>query len=316
MRSKYCSSVIKVFLLGFIMYMSGGIAPARALEDGIVAVVDSDVITAKDLQDYLRSIYAQLRIEGRNAKDIKEIMDEYQSKGVGQLVEDKLILAEANRQSMQIRVKVIDDRMNEIKARYPSTQDFLTEINKEGVTISDIRKKIENQLKARYIVTQEVRDKITVNPQDVTDFYNAHLKDYSRASRVYLQSIFIKADAGNDEGMTKMKAALEQIKGGSDFKTVAKAYSELPDIGEVFDSSLSPEFKVKVDTMNVGDVTDILRVPEGLYILKLTGRTAGVTPTLQELKEDIYQKVFEAKFKESFGAWVEKLRKKAYVEIK
>ncbi len=293
-----------------------GASSAWALEDGIVAVVDSDVITAKDLQDYLRGIYAQLRIEGRSASDIKEIMDEYQSKGVGQLIEDKLILAQANRQSMQIRVKAVDDRMNEIKARYPSTQDFLAEINKEGVTISDIRKKIEDQLKARYIVTQEVRDKITVNPQEVTDFYNAHIKDYSRPSRVYLQSIFIKADDGNEEGIKKLQPALDQIRAGADFKVVSKIYSELPDIGEVIDSSLSPEFKQKLDTMNVGDVTDIFQVPEGLYILKLTGRTAGTTPTLQELKDDIYQKVFEAKFKEAFSAWIEKLRKKAYVEIK
>ncbi len=315
MSFKYRSTIIGMFMTAFVIGIFSA-APVLALEDGIIAVVDSDVITAKDLQDYLRSIYAQLRIEGRSPKDIKEIMDEYQSKGVGQLIEDKLILAEANRQSMQIRLKAVDERMDEIKAKYPATQDFLAEINKEGVTISDIRKKIENQLKARYIVTQEVRDKITVNPQDVTDFYNAHLQDYSRSARVYLQSIFIKADAGNDEAMLKMRSALEKLRSGTDFKTVAKIYSEMPDIGEVFDSSLSPEFKAKVDTMSVGNVTDILRVPEGLYILKLTGRTAGVTPTLQELKEDIYQKVFEIKFKEAFSAWIEKLRKKAYVEIK
>jgi predicted CopG family antitoxin len=48
----------------------------------------------------------------------------------------------------------------------------------------------------------------------------------------------------------------------------------------------------------------------------LTGRTALVNLLLQDVKEDIYQKLFEMKFKESFRIWIEKLRKKSYVEIK
>jgi peptidyl-prolyl cis-trans isomerase SurA len=289
---------------------------ATAVEDAIIAVVDDDVITAKDLQDYLRGIYSQLRIEGRSDSEMREIMGQYESKGVNQLIEDRLILAEANRQGMQIRPQAVEDRMTEIRKKYPSTQEFLSEINKEGVTISDIRRKVEDQFKARYIVTREVRDKIYVNPQEVTDYYNANLDRYRKRARVYLQSICVKTDFSQGESNAKIQAALEKLKSGADFQAVAREYSELPDIGEVPLDSLNPAFKAVVDTMKPGGVSDAIVTEDGLYILKLAGRSDGVDPSLKKVKEEIYQQLFEEKFKQRFSTWIEGLRKKSYVEIK
>ena len=296
------------------------IVPARqamAIDDGIIAVVDDEVITAKDFQDYMRGLYSQLKIEGRTDAEIQEILGEYRSKGVNQLVEDKLILAESNRQGMKIRVQAIDERMDEIKKKYPSTQEFLTEINKEGVTISDIRKKIEDQFKARYIVTKDVRDKIYVNPQEVTDYYTSHSSDFQKEARLYIQSIFVKTDSAQDaDARKKINEALQKLRSGEDFKGVAGKYSELPDIGEISVSRLNQTFRTKTDAMSVGDISEVLTMPDGFYILKLTGRTAAVEPLLQDVKEEIYQKLFESKFKDNFNVWIEKLRKKSYVEIK
>ncbi|MFH0754978.1 MAG: peptidyl-prolyl cis-trans isomerase, partial [Candidatus Omnitrophota bacterium] len=274
---------------------------AWAFEDGIVAVVDDNVITAKDLQDYLRGIYAQLRIENRSDQEIKEVMDEYQSKGINQLVEDRLILAEAKRQGMVIRSGAVEERMTEIKNKYASMDQLLAEINKEGVTLSEIRRKIEDQFKARYTVTKEVRDKVYVNPQEVTEYYNAHINDYTRRSRVYVQSVFVKSDADPTAARDKIQTALDKINAGQDFSEVSGQYSELPSIGEVYDDSLSPEFRKKIDLMWVGQVSDIITVPGGFYILKLTGRTPDVAPSLNEVKNEIYQKLFEIKFKTQFN---------------
>jgi parvulin-like peptidyl-prolyl isomerase len=316
MRIKFLLGV----LLALAVNVSGMIFSARvamALDDGIIAVVDDEVITAKDFQDYMRGLYSQLKIEGRSEAEIQEVVGQYQVKGVDQLVEDKLILAEANRQGMKIRPQAIDERYAEIKQRYASSQEFLSEINKEGITISDIRKKIEDQLKARYIVTKDVRDKIYVNPQEVTDYYTAHRSDFQRQARLYIQSIFVKADSPkDDEARKKIEQAWKKLKAGEDFKVVSQAYSELPDVGEVSDSSLNQTFKAKTDAMNVGEFSEILTMSDGFYILKLTGRTAAVEPLLQDMKEEIYQRLFETRFKENFKVWIEKLRKKSYVEIK
>jgi parvulin-like peptidyl-prolyl isomerase len=313
---------IRIFFAISVLFITGMVVtiPAKtvmALNDQIIAVVDNDVITVKDFQDYMRGLYSQLKIEGRTDAEVQEIISQYQAKGVNQLIEDRLILAEANRQGMKIRPQAVDERLYEIKNRYPSSQEFFAEINREGITVSDIRKKVEDQLKARYLVTKDVRDKIYVNPQEVTDYYTTHPDEFQRQARLYLQSIFVKTDTPqDDDAKKKIEEALKKIRSGEDFKAVARDYSELPDIGEVPLSSLNQTFRAKTDAMAVGEVSDVLTMPDGFYILKLTGRTAGANLLLQDVKDEIYQKIFETKFKESFRIWIEKLRKKSYVEIK
>ena len=153
--------------------------PAWALDDALLAVVNDEAITVKDLQGYLNGIYAQLRIEGRPEQEAREIMTEYQAKGIDQLIEDKLVLYAADQAGIQIRPKVIDDRVDEIKKKYPSYQDFLNALKQEGLTVSDVRKKIENQFKGQVIINSEVRSKITINPQEVTAYFNAHADEFT-----------------------------------------------------------------------------------------------------------------------------------------
>ena len=59
------------------------------------------------------------------------------------------------------------------------------------MTVSDLQQKSSDQLKVKYEVDMEVRDKIFVNPQDVTDYYDKHTGEFARKPRVNLQSIFV-----------------------------------------------------------------------------------------------------------------------------
>jgi len=206
--------------------------------------------------------------------------------------------------------------VDEIKKKYPSYEEFLSAINKEGFTITDIRKKIENQIKGQAMVDTEVRSKVSVNPQEVTEYFTAHSSDYSRKARIYLATIFVKSGFGVEAAKKKIDSALEVIKGGMDFKTAAAQYSELPSVGDIPVDQLRPEFRERIDKMNVGDVSDVFEVPNGFYIIKLEGRITASSVTLKDAKDRVYQELFEKKFRERYKKWIDGLRKKAYVEIK
>jgi peptidyl-prolyl cis-trans isomerase SurA len=306
-------SCLKIVLILFMVLVA---RPVWALDDALLAVVNDEAITVKDLQNYLNGIYSQLRIEGRPDAEAREIMKEYETKGIEQLIEDKLVLYAADQVGIQIRPKAIDDRVDEIKKKYPSYQDFLEAIKHEGLTVSDIRKKIENQFKGQVVINAEVRSKIMVNPQDVTKYFNDHADEFMLKPRVYLESIFVKSTFGPEAAKKKINEAMARIRNGEDFKTIAAGYSDLPSVGEMAEEALLPEFKKRVDVLPVGGVSDIIEVSEGYYILKLEGRAPGARATLMEVKDRIYQKLFEEQFKQKFQEWIAKLRKKAYVEVK
>ena len=240
--------------------------PAWALDDALLAVVNDEAITVKDLQGYLNGIYAQLRIEGRPQQEAREIMTEYEAKGIDQLIEDKLVLYAADLAGVQIRPKVIDERVDEIKKKYLSYQGFLDALKQEGLTVSDIRKKIEDQFKGQVIINAEVRSRITVNPQEVTAYFSAHSDEFTLKPRVYLESIFVKSTFGREAADKKINEAMDKLRAGEDFKAVAASYSDLPSVGEMAEEALLPAFKEKVDRLPIGAVSDIIEVPDGFYI--------------------------------------------------
>jgi parvulin-like peptidyl-prolyl isomerase len=289
---------------------------AHAVDDAILAVVNDEVITVKDLKEYMKNIYAQLRIEGRSPQEINEVMTQYENKGIDQLIEDRLILSAADKAGITIRNKAVDERIDDIKKKYPSTDAFLASINKEGLTISDIRKKIGDQIKGQGIVNTEVRSKIYVNPQEVTDYFTAHHQEYSTKARVYIQTVFIKSDFGKEEARVKIDRALEEAKAGRNFKELNQKYSDLPSVGEIALDQLRPEFRQRIDRMSMGDISDVIEVPEGFYLIKLSGRTDAAAAPLLDVKGEIYQQLYENKFRDRFKSWIEGLRKKAYVEVK
>ena len=57
--------------------------------DAIIAIVNDDVITLKDLRQYVAGVAGQLRVENKSPEEIRQIMGDYEQKGLDKLIEDK-----------------------------------------------------------------------------------------------------------------------------------------------------------------------------------------------------------------------------------
>ncbi|HLD88055.1 MAG TPA: SurA N-terminal domain-containing protein, partial [Candidatus Omnitrophota bacterium] len=97
-------------ILTFAFLIPAVTAMAAQLNDTIIAIVNSEAITLKDLRDHIGGIYRQLKVENKSAQEINEIMATYEQKGVNQLVEDRLILAAANEKGLEIRQEAVNKR--------------------------------------------------------------------------------------------------------------------------------------------------------------------------------------------------------------
>jgi len=285
--------------------------------DGIIAIVNDDVITLKDLRQYIASIYSQLRIENKSPQEIKEIMGDYEQKGIDKLIEDKLILAAANEKEMIIRDDVVDKRIKEISDRYPSEDEFIQAINAEGLTVGDLKKKLMDQLKAKYIVDLEVRDKVFVNPQDVTVYYNQHINEFERKNQVNLQSVFVSFDKrGKTEARNRAAEARSRMIAGEDFDTIFKSYSDGASVGTIEQGQMVDSIENVVFALKLEEVSQPVEVEKGIYVFKAIGVVPGKLQSLKEVKDQIYNKLYDEQFQSKFKEWIDKLRKKAYVEIK
>lgn len=309
--------LIKVFFVAFLIVGAASIpAPARGAEDGIIAVVNDEVITFKDLQDYIRQTYANMAAQGATEDQVKEMMAELQTNGLKQLIEDKLILSRANEIGIEVRDKLVDQRVEEIKAKYPSEQVFLDALVKNGANVTDLRDKILEQLKIKFVIDHEVKSKVFVNPQEVTEFYEENKDSFQKSRRVNLDSIHITFIDDKEAARARATEAMAMIKEGKDFEEVAKQYSDSSSIGVIEEGQFLPDIEKVVFSLMPGQVSDSIETEKGIFIFKLKGGTPARVAELKEVKGQVYNLLYRKKFQERFEQWLGKLHKKAYVEIK
>ena len=289
---------------------------ASAIDDAIIAIVNDHVITLKDMEDYLHTMYRQSRTEGKSEEESQALLEKLKENGIEQLIEDRIILDEADRKGLQVREKLIDDRIDEIKDKYESEQAFMDALTEDGATMGQLRKKIEDQMKAKFIVDLEVHSKIFVNPQEVTDYYNAHRGEFKRPSRVNLDSIYIPANGDMAAARQKAQQASQLIKSGKDFNEVTKKFSSSPSIGVVTKGKLVPEIENAVFALSMDEVSAPIETSDGIFIFKLNGKFVEEDLSLETVKNNIYNILFQNKFRERYRTWIDKLKNQAYVEIK
>ncbi len=288
----------------------------HAVEDAIIAVVNDDIITLKNLKDYIHSLFTQLKMEGRRDSEIQSIMQGMERDGIVRLIEDKLILTEANRIGLEVRPEIIDQRLAEIKQAYKSEQDFLKALLAEGATISELKTKLNDQFKIKFMVEREVRSKVVVNPQEVTDYYKKNFESFQQPAKVELLSIYIPKNNDIDSARQQAKDILLQVIEGKDFKVLMDTYSLGTPVGTIAKGQVLPAIENAVFGLKEGEVSKIIELEEGLYIFKAIKQTPHQIATLDEVKDIITEKIFQDKFRERFNIWIQELKKQAYIDIK
>lgn len=304
-----------VICMALVLNLSGT-SLCFAIEDAIIAVVNDELITLKDLKDYVRSTYVSLVAEGMEEAQLQAVMKDMEVNGINKLIEDKLILSKANIIGLVVREELVDERVENVEQRYGSQQNLINALMKNGSTLTDLKNKIKDQQKIKYVIDHEVRSKIYVNPQEVTDYYEKNRDNFSREDRINLDSIYMAF--GNDKATTRTKAdeILKKIKAGENFDVLMEKYSETPSVGTVERGQFLPSIENIVFGLRINDISPAVETDTGIYIFKLIGNSPAKIAELEDVKDSIYDLLFKEKFKTRFMRWLEKLKEDAYIEIK
>ena len=306
---------LTIFLLILFSFSLFSVS-TMAFEDALLAIVDDEVITLKDLRDYIRMTYVNLSAQGKSEEELRLIMSDLERNGINKLIEDKLILNRANQLGLDVKDKSIDEELEKAKSRYPSSQTFMNALEKNGTTLTDMRNKIAEQLKIKFTINFEVRSKIFVNPNEVTKFYNQYKNNYVKKERVNLDSIYFDYKDSPTIAKQRAEEALKKIKEGNDFNAVAKEYSDTTSIGIIERGQLVDTIENVIFALEDNEYTDLIEIDTGIYIFKIVSKVSADIASLKEVKKSIKNQIFQLKFKEKFETWLKDLKQNAFIEIK
>ncbi len=309
-----CTAEIACLALTLLFFPA---QPVHALEDAIIAVVNSDIITLKELQNFLIASYKQLEGSSHSETELRAIAEDLEANGVERLIDDRLLLSAAKTKGYEPRPEAVKQRLNELQAKYPSEESFLKALAQDGMSITDIRQQISNQLITKYFIEQEIKANIFVTPQEVTEYYKTHTDDFTTPERINLDSIFIPyEDKDRTTANLKAQEAYQRIKNGEDFRTVAKEFSTIPPLGIIAKGQLLPELEKELFKLDIQQVSSPIESEKGIFIIKVLGKIEQETVGLEQARARISNYLENKKLREDLQSWITKERKKAYIEIK
>jgi peptidyl-prolyl cis-trans isomerase SurA len=272
----------------------------------IVATVDGEPITAFELERFIRM--------NAGGVDPARLTEAERNKALDVLIGETLVRLESGRLGLSVSNDEVETYINEIK-RSNKLDDAMLEqaLAQQGFTLDGYRAQVRKELLKNQLVARQIRQKVTITPEDIQRYYDEHRDQWAHASAVHVRDIFFGFPAEpSQQAMKKvadrLRAAMEKLQAGTDFQKVAREYSDLPndDLGWMKRGQMQPELEQVAFSLKKGQVSQPVQSPTGVHILKVDEIEAGSYTSLDEVRDQIQERLYAQAVQDRFQEWVEK----------
>ncbi len=303
----------------------------------IVAVVNSDVITAADVEQALAPLSGQYQAV-YGTEDLPAKMEEARTQVVAMLVEERLMLQEARTPRkiemakgrwatppvITISPEELADAIGQAKSRFPTEAEFQRVLGQHGMTMQDLESRFRDQLTIQRLIEREVRGRVVIAPSEITAYYQAHMDAYRGAEAVRLSNILVRVSKKLDDEQARHKAhdLWQRLTAGADFAELARAESDGPGapsggaMGWVERGKLIPEIEKAVFALEPGQISPVVKSSLGHHIFRLEERRPPRTKPIAEVQAEIRDALYQHQFKQRYAEWMGRLKERAYITIK
>lgn len=313
-----------LFLLFFTAAISLNIRNSDcAVVDKIVAVVNDEVITQREVDALLFSVFTQLSAT-YEGEELEERLRKARQDAIQQLIDNKLVLSEAKKQKIIVSEEEITELIDETKANFASEVEFEEALDSQSLRLIDLKERYKEQVMLKKIIDKIIRKEVSISPGEYISYYQSHPDQFKKPLEVKVGLILIKVNDAKDE-KTKLglaKQILGQLNSGADFAQLAKKYSQGPraleggDLGFVKRGHMTQDLDKVIFSLEKGQVSDIVNTKLGYNIIKIYDIHPEEIKALDEARPIIEQMLYQKKTKLAVEDWISKLKKNAYISIK
>ena len=316
MRVFISSILISILLLAPDLY--------AANNNRVVAFVNEDVITLYELNNRIEELTGKT-IDELKAANEKEFLNT-RDKVLDLMIDEKLAEAKIKELKLEVSDADVDDYIEYVKERNKFTQEqLLAQLKREGVTYDKFREKIKDDLERRSLIDREIREKLIITEEDISEYYQSHKKDYEKPGKAHIASIFLVPDSPEsqaqlDELEKKGKEILARLKNGEDFGALAREFSNGPgaeeggDLGSITLTDVDPKILKVINSLKEGEVSPLINMGNRLQIIKLIKMNKIDLVPLDKVKDSIYDTIYNKEMDKRYEAYMAELRKNAYTK--
>jgi peptidyl-prolyl cis-trans isomerase SurA len=311
--------LVIVLVLGTIR---GAAQQAANLLNGVVAIVNSKVITWEDVRKYSLQeedlLYRQYRLQPTL---LQQKIEQLRRDAVEMLIERQLILFEFETSGFKLPEAFIEDAIKrDIRDNYGDRLRLTKTLQSQGITTETYRQRVRERIIVSALTAKNVASEILISPYKIERHYATNLAEFKLPDRVKLRILTLDKRKHGEEGARNLaKEILALMEQGADFGELAGVYSDDPQRREggargwEERTSLRSDLSEVAFSLKAGQRSGVIDKPEGCYLMLVEEVSPAHIQPLTEVRERIETDLVAAEQKRLRQQWINKLRAKQFV---
>jgi peptidyl-prolyl cis-trans isomerase SurA len=258
--------------------------------EGIVAIVEDDVVLASELMSRLRQVQESLQATNSPIPPDDIIISQLMER----LISENLQLQEAARRGVEIDDETLTRGIQQIASGNNLTLDqFRTALARDGISYMEFREDVRSEMTISRLQRNIVNRRISITEQDIdgllnSPFYKQLFSDEYRVGHILLTLEEGASDRVINAARSEAEKIVADLRTGEDFAQMAMAKSsgsralEGGDLGWRRAGELPTLFAETVLDMQVGDIGEPIQTPGAFHIIKLLERRGVGTETEEQ----------------------------------
>lgn len=296
--------------------------PAAGVEvvDRVVALVNGDMITLSELERQVA-----LQTERLGIPEDPATRAEFRARVLDGMVDNALILQLADERGLRVPDRYFEEWKERTiqEMNLPDEEEFVRQVELQGTNLEELKKQFFEGVLIQEIRRQDIEERVRISEPEIEQRYRENVDDFVTPPRVRLRELVTHiGDDGEEAARARLAEAKRLVESGNAFGEVAEVRSESAsaesggDLGLFELGELDELFRTVVADLEIGAVSEPIRLGDSLYLLTVDERTEETTTPLDEVREQIAQSLYGEKMETEMASFVENLRKNAIVEIR
>ena len=286
-------TMFKSSLIAALLASALGVSTAQAQQSpfshGIAAVVNDDIITTHDLQQRVLFMLATTGAERDEAT-----LARLQQTALRNLIDEHIQLQESTKFEQTISDAEVNRSVGRLIGRNGlDPNEVAQQLAQAGISINTLRDQVRSEIAWQRIVNGLYGSRIRISDAQIDENLKRQSLNAEKPS-VRVAEIYIEATpeiGGMDGAMEGGRAMKIQAQQGAPFTLLAQQFSSAPsatkggDVGWVREGELRPEVDAALAALPVGQVSDPIQVPGGVYVVAKLEERISTSETVYKLKQ-------------------------------
>ncbi len=303
------------------------VSAQAGVADRIVAVVNDEVITLSELNNAFEP-YRERFTANYQGPDREKALGETKTTLLNRMIDNLLMEQESRKTGITVRSEEVTDAIKDMhKQRKISPDEFRKTLQREGMTLDAYRKDIGDQLVRLKLIRRDIKSKVAVTDEEIGEYYRKHREDYDGKEAVRIKQILLllpkeENPAAKEKLHVGADAIHKRLLNGEPFELLSAKFSQGPaaaeggDIGYIEKGMIHSEVEDAAFSLPLNQISGVIESPVGFHIIQVVDRRGAGLKAIENVREEIRDKIDREKMEKKFGEWLVELRKKSHIEIK